>query len=156
MKNFKHNTSEILKPSDLNKNHDKTEQYIVNRTHNKWRLCKYLGSMLDTGEDIKWRKILAITAANQLKITYDNKKLTPETNESLWSICWAYFPLQIRNLNNNTFSSRKNHQCIPAETLENLCTASKMAEYCQKWGPKPKPQDGATSFKNEDWNGLRK
>ena len=79
MKNFKHNTSEILKPSDLNKNHDKTEQYIVNRTHNKWRLCKYLGSMLDTGEDIKWRKILAITAANQLKITYDNKKLTPET-----------------------------------------------------------------------------
>ena len=28
-------------------------QYIINKTCNKWRLCKYLGSMLDTGEDIK-------------------------------------------------------------------------------------------------------
>ena len=35
--------------------------------------------MLDTGEDIKRRKILAITAANQLKIIFNNKKLTPET-----------------------------------------------------------------------------
>ena len=35
--------------------------------------------MLDTGEDIKRRKILAITAASQLKIIFNNKKLTPET-----------------------------------------------------------------------------
>ena len=35
--------------------------------------------MLDTGEDIKRRKILAITAARQLKIIFNNKKLTPET-----------------------------------------------------------------------------
>ena len=87
MENFKHNTSEILKPRDLNVNHNKTEQYIINRTNNKWRLCKYLGSMLDTGEDINRRKILAITATNQLKIIFDNKKLTPETNESIQSIC---------------------------------------------------------------------
>ena len=73
MENFKHNTSEILKPRDLNVNHDKTEQCIINRINNEWRLCKYLGSMLDTGED------LTITAANQLKIIFDNKKVTPET-----------------------------------------------------------------------------
>ena len=79
MENFKHNTSEILKPRDLNVNHDKTEQYIISRTNNEWRLCKYLGSMLDTGKDIKQRKILTITAANQLKIIFDNKKLTPVT-----------------------------------------------------------------------------
>ena len=53
MGNFKYNTSEIQKPSDLNVNHDKTEQYIINRTNNQWRLCKYLGSMLNTGEEIK-------------------------------------------------------------------------------------------------------
>ena len=35
--------------------------------------------MLDTCEDIKRRKILAITAANQLKIIFHNKKLTRET-----------------------------------------------------------------------------
>ena len=80
MENFKHNTTEILKPRDLNVNHDKTEQYIISRTNNEWRLCKYLGSILDTGEDIKGRKILAITTANRLKIIFDNKKLTPGTN----------------------------------------------------------------------------
>ena len=35
--------------------------------------------MLDTGEEIKRRKILTIKAANQLKIIFDNKKITPET-----------------------------------------------------------------------------
>ena len=35
--------------------------------------------MLDTGEDIKRRKTLTITVANQLKIIFDKKKLTPET-----------------------------------------------------------------------------
>ena len=53
MENFKHNTLKILKPRGLNKNQDKAEQYIINKTYNKWRLCKYLGSMPDTGEDIK-------------------------------------------------------------------------------------------------------
>ena len=48
MENFKHNTSEILKPKDLNVNHYKTEQYTINKTNNEWRLCKYLRSMLDT------------------------------------------------------------------------------------------------------------
>ena len=67
MENFKHNTTEILKPRDLNVNHNKTEQYIISRTNNEWRLCKYLGSILDTGDDIKGRKILAITTANHLE-----------------------------------------------------------------------------------------
>ena len=44
--------------------------------------------MLDTGEDIKRRKILAITAANQLKIIFHNKKLTPETKMKAFR---AYF-----------------------------------------------------------------
>ena len=35
--------------------------------------------MLESGEGIKRRKTLAIIAAKQLKITFDNKKLTPET-----------------------------------------------------------------------------
>ena len=64
MENYKHTISEILKPRDLHVNHDKTEQYIINGTNNEWRLCKYLGSMLDTGDNIKRRMILAITATN--------------------------------------------------------------------------------------------
>ena len=84
--------------------------------------------MRDTGEDIKWREILAIEASNQLKINSRSK------NESIESIFWAYFLLHWQNLDNNTFWSRKNHLCIPAETLENLCTKRKMAQYSQKWG----------------------
>ena len=58
------------------------QNYIINTTSNEWRylgMCKYLGSMRDAGKDIKRRKILRITAANQLKIIFDNNKLTPET-----------------------------------------------------------------------------
>ena len=79
MENLKHNRAEILKSRDLNVNYGKAEQYIINRTNNEWTLCKYLGSILDTGEDIRLRKILAIAAANQLKIIYNDKKITPET-----------------------------------------------------------------------------
>ena len=109
--------------------------HYINRTNNECRLCEYLGSMRDTGEDIKWRKILAIVACNKLKIIYNYKKLTRETKIKPFRAYFrAYFPLQLRNLDNNTFSSRKNHQCIPAGTFENLCTKRKMAKYRQKWG----------------------
>ena len=109
--------------------------------------------MLDTGEDIKWRKILAITAANLLKIIFDKKKVNSRNkNESIQSICWAFFPLQLGNLDNNTSSSRKNYQYIPVETLEDLCTerkngriSSKMRTYTEK----PQPHNGVT-FRNED------
>ena len=45
----------------------KTEQYLINRTTYEWRKCKYLGSILDTNEDIKWRQFLAISAANKIQ-----------------------------------------------------------------------------------------
>ena len=135
MENFKHNTTEILKPRDLNVNHDKTEQYIISWTNNEWRLCKYRGSILDTGEDINGRKILAITTANQLEIIFDNKKLTPETNMKHSEHMWAYFPLQLLSLDNNTFSNLKNINAFQRRVLMTyLCTKRKMAEYCQKWG----------------------
>ena len=78
IENFKHSTSEILKPQDLNVSHDKTEKYIINRANNKWRLRKYLGSMLDKDENIKRRNILAITSANQLKIIFKTPRTKAE------------------------------------------------------------------------------
>ena len=111
--NFKHNVWEILKPGVPNVSQCKPRQnrtiHDINGTNNEWRMCEYLGSMRDTGEDIKWRKILAIVASNQLKIIYDNKKLTRKTKIKAFRAYFrAYFPLQLRNLENNTFSSRKN------------------------------------------------
>ena len=46
MENFKRDTSEILKPRDLNVNHEKTEQYIISRTNNQWRLYKACWTVL--------------------------------------------------------------------------------------------------------------
>ena len=40
----------------------------------KWKKCKYLGSLLDAGEDIKRRKVLATTACNQLRHIFESKK----------------------------------------------------------------------------------
>ena len=52
------------------------------RKDNSWKKCKYLGSFLDTTEDIKHRKTLAITAANNLQTLFFNKKLTLQTKVS--------------------------------------------------------------------------
>ena len=57
-----------MRVRDLIINKDKTEQYFINKTTYEWRKCKYLGSMFDTKEDKKRRKVLAINAANIIKL----------------------------------------------------------------------------------------
>ena len=152
MENFKHNTSEILKPRDLNVNHDKTEQNI-NRTNNEWRLCKYLRSMLDTGNGIKRRKILAITAANQLKIILDNKKLTSETKMKAFRAyvepiflynckIWTIAPSQTMK-SINAFQQRLLRTYVLNVKWWNIVKNEDATE-------KPQLQNGATSFENED------
>ena len=152
MENFKHNTSEILKPRDLNVNHDKTEQNI-NRTNNEWRLCKYLRSMLDTGNGIKRRKILAITAANQLKIILDNKKLTSETKMKAFRAyvepiflynckIWTIAPSQTMK-SINAFQQRLLRTYVLNVKWSNIVKNEDATE-------KPQLQNGATSFENED------
>ena len=47
----------------------KTEEYTIKRANcdSRWRDCKLLGYLLDTKNDMKRRKVLAINAANKLK-----------------------------------------------------------------------------------------
>ena len=40
----------------------------------KWKKSKYLGSLLDTEEDIKRRKVLATDAYKQLRHIFEGKK----------------------------------------------------------------------------------
>ena len=53
-------------------NESKTEEYTIKRANcnKRWRDCKLLGSLLDTQNDIKGRKLLAINAANNLKYLF--------------------------------------------------------------------------------------
>ena len=65
-----------LKKRNLNVNIEKTEQYSIRRNgDDTWRKCKYLGSLLDTTEDISRRKGLAIQASNKLKHILESNRL---------------------------------------------------------------------------------
>ena len=56
-------------------NESKTEEYNIKRANcdNRWRDFKLLESLLDTQNDIKRKKVLAINAANKLKHLFLNK-----------------------------------------------------------------------------------
>lgn len=69
-----------LEIRNLSINTSKTEEYEISRENDKWKKCKYLGSLLDTEEDINRRK--QITRA-----TY--KKVQPALEDK-------YLPLHIK------------------------------------------------------------
>ena len=60
---------------NLTVNVGKTEEFVIDKQHHDWKKCKLLGSLLDTEEDIKRRKGLAIDALNKIKFIIDNNKL---------------------------------------------------------------------------------
>ena len=69
-----------LKERNLYVNNEKTEEYIIKRHgQEKWKKCKYLGSLLDTEHDIKRRKGLAIDTFNNFKHIMESKKVSTET-----------------------------------------------------------------------------
>ena len=75
-----------LAQQGLKINESKTEEYIIKRANcdNRWRDCKLLGSLLDTQNDIKRRKVLAINAANKLKHLFLNKDVTISVKTKLF------------------------------------------------------------------------
>ena len=85
--NAKHRTEKIKKrvPTQFNKknqqvNKSKTEEYTIKRNgQTDWKRCKYLHSLLDTEEDIKRRKALAIAPHNKLKNNLENKSTSMKT-----------------------------------------------------------------------------
>ena len=65
---------EKLSERNLNVNKEKTEEYNIRRNESvSWKKCKYLGSLLDTEEDIKRRKGLAISTCARLTKMLENK-----------------------------------------------------------------------------------
>ena len=68
-----------LGKNGLKINNSKTEKYVINRQTHDWKKCKLLGSLLDTEEDIKRRKILATNASNNLMHLFENNLLTVNT-----------------------------------------------------------------------------
>ena len=76
---FKDETPKLLTKRDITINESKTEEYKINKKSCDWKKCKYFSSMLNTSEDIKRRKTLAIRSANNLTLIFNNKHLTIKT-----------------------------------------------------------------------------
>ena len=65
---------EMLEQNNLFVNTTKTEKYEISRiSDNSWKKCKLLGSLLDTKEDIKRRKGLAIDSMKTLENIFNSK-----------------------------------------------------------------------------------
>ena len=75
-----------LKKANLNINEDKTEEYEVTRKGSEeWKKCKYLGSLLDTEEDIKRRKCLAMDAFSHYTHSLTSNKIDLKTRMRLFN-----------------------------------------------------------------------
>lgn len=73
----KENLPEILTNRELKVNTSKTEEYTIERNGDEsWRQCKFLGTKLDTNNEIKRRKGLAIDAIRTLKSIFQSSKLS--------------------------------------------------------------------------------
>ncbi len=69
-----------LRDNNLFVNEGKTEEYHITRGgEESWKKCTYLGSNLDTEQDIKRRKSLAITTYNSMKYIIENKRTSRVT-----------------------------------------------------------------------------
>ena len=66
---------QILRQRNLQVNLTKTEQYTVKHGNDQWKTCKYLGTILDTENDITRRKTLANAAFSKYKNILTSRKL---------------------------------------------------------------------------------
>ena len=77
---IKENIPKKLKERNLQVNEGKTEEYTIKRGGGEeWRTCKYVGSLIDTYEDIKRRKKLAMAALNQHRHSLLSNKIRLKT-----------------------------------------------------------------------------
>lgn len=77
---------ELLEKRNLSCNQDKTESYMISRENcdQKYKKCKYLGSLLDTKEDFKRRKHLTIESMKTLNPIWKNKNVSIETKHRIF------------------------------------------------------------------------
>ena len=75
IRRYEHNVEENLGKKGLKVNKNKAKYYIITRQNHQWKKCKLLETLLNSEEDIKRRKILAINAANNLRCFFENDKL---------------------------------------------------------------------------------
>ena len=80
--------SAYLSDRTLQCNSAKTEEFTITRHGNAaWKTCKYLGSLLDTENDLKRRKKLAMTSLLKLSQLWQSNKVTLNTKLRIFNAC---------------------------------------------------------------------
>ena len=79
IENVKQQIPSALEKRNLLINQEKTEEYRIRKdSEMEWKKCKYLGSMLDSTEDIKRRKRLASGAMDKIKHIFKDQRLSTD------------------------------------------------------------------------------
>ena len=82
---FKKNIPEYLAPRNLMINPTKTEEYEIHKETDEWKKCRYLGSLLDSEEDMKRRRLLAKISYDKIRPALEDKKLDNEIKISIFN-----------------------------------------------------------------------
>ena len=69
----------MLQEGNLIENSSKREEYNIPSERNEWKLCKCLGSLLDTEADIQRRKGLAISSMRTLYLLFKSRNISQTT-----------------------------------------------------------------------------
>ena len=114
---------------DLIMNEEKTEEFTIKRNGEEtWKKCKLLGTLLDTEEDIKQRKILAINVMNLMKEIFF-RDISIEVKVRSFN-CYVS---SIFLCNYETWTlmkeTRKHDRLVPAKVAENCGSQCQMAKY---------------------------
>ena len=68
----------MLKENNLIINESKTEEYVIGEGEELWKKCKFMGSKIDTAEDIKARKGITIGVYRKLENIFKSRKIGNE------------------------------------------------------------------------------
>ena len=82
---FKKNIPEYLASRNLMINLTKTEEYEIDKATDEWKKCRYLGSLLDSEEDIKRRRLLVKISYDRIRPALEDKKLDNEIKISIFN-----------------------------------------------------------------------
>ena len=136
-----------LAPRGLKINESKTEEYTIKSANcdNRWGDCKLFDSLLDTQNDIKRKKVLAINAANKLKHQFLNKGVTISAKTKLFK---SYIT-PIFLYNSKLWTLTKNMQCKVDSFQRRII---RMFVLNVRWATAAKNEEIFTKTKLEPWS----
>ena len=128
-------------------NESKTEEYTIKKANcdNRWRDCKLLGSLIDTQNDIRRRKVLAINAANKLKHMFLNKDVIINVKTKLFKSYIA--PIFLYNSELRTLANNMQHK---VDSFQRRIIRTFVLNV--RWPTKVKNEEIFTKSKLEPWS----